>query len=138
MRLLLAVAVALGQLAAAQQPPPDHGLRDVPLAGGALQYLDGLWVASCDTAQAPPPLRNGSCSFEANVDFDVTNTSTAGMMSAKDAADCCYHCWNRPGCFAAVGESPAWLLSLAAGCSPAAPATRPRSGAWRAAAGVRH
>ena len=138
MRQFLAAAAAMTQLAAAQQQLTDHdhhhhhrppataigtvGLRDVPLAGGTLQSLDGPWSASCDTAPPSPQLRNGSCSFETNVDLDVANVSTAGMMSAKDAADCCYQCWNRPGCFAAVR-----LSGLAAGCwllrCPAAPCT---------------
>ena len=116
---LLAVIAGAAQLAAAhvQLVPGAEGpgLRDGPLAGGKLQYLDGQWQARCTTAGAPTPEpRNGSCGFEANVDFDVENTSTAGMMSAKDQFDCCYKCWNRPGCAAAVRDSCCswrWLAS---------------------------
>ena len=81
---------------------PTPGLGDLPIAGGKLQYLDGPWQARCVTAPPPPPSRNGSCTFETNVDLDDKNLSHAGMMSAKDQAECCYLCWNRPGCAAAV------------------------------------
>ncbi len=84
---------------------PAPGLGDVPIAGGKLQYLDGTWQATCVAAPPPPPSRNGSCTFEANVDLDAGNLSHAGMMSAKDQAECCFLCWNRAGCAAAVSES---------------------------------
>lgn len=39
------------------------------------------------------------------MDLDVKNLSHAGMMSAKDQAECCFLCWNRAGCAAAVRSS---------------------------------
>ena len=75
------------------------GLRDVPLAGGRLQYLDGTWTAHCVT---PSAKRNGTCTFLQNVDYDITNTSTAGLMTAASQDECCFKCWNRNRCAAAV------------------------------------
>ena len=80
---------------------------------GWSRYLDGAWDARCVTPPPPPPSRNGSCAFEANVDFDVANVSHVGMMSARDQAECCFRCWNRAGCAAAVRSS-LWS-ALAAG-----------------------
>ena len=39
------------------------------------------------------------------MDFDVANLSHVGMMSARDQAECCFRCWNRAGCAAAVRSS---------------------------------
>ena len=77
-----------------------NGLRDAPLAGGRLQYLDGTWTAECVTP--PPAKRNGTCIFLKNVDYDIHNTSNAGEMNAASQEECCSECWNRNQCAAAV------------------------------------
>ena len=100
MLTIAANAVAAPGFPIAPASPAAGGLRDYPLAGGHVQYLDGSsWVASCVPWVA-------SCSFEQGVDFDSANTSTAGMFAGIHSAQaCCEVCGNLSWCAAAVWDA---------------------------------
>ena len=100
MLTIAANAVAAPGFPLAPASPAAGGLRDYPLAGGHVQYLDGsTWVASCVPWVA-------SCSFEQGVDFDSANTSTAGMFAGIHSAQaCCEVCESLSWCAAAVWDA---------------------------------
>ena len=82
------------------------GLRDVPVAGDAVTYLDnrntdaGLsWTASADVVQHGAAA--AGCTFTADTDLDHAGP-LVDQLAAASQDDCCQACYDHNACFGAV------------------------------------